>query len=54
MKILNKVILTSLIAFSTSVLAAPTIDLYKQEQCGCCSKWAEIMQEKGYKVKTHV
>lgn len=38
---------------SGTTMAKPTIELYKSETCGCCSEWAEIMEEKGYKVNVH-
>lgn len=43
--------LAALLSFS--VLAKPTIELYKSPTCGCCSEWAAIMEEKGYKVNVH-
>lgn len=45
-----KAVALSTILMSFSVFAKPTIELYKSPTCGCCTKWAEIMEEKGYKV----
>ena len=32
---------------------APEVSLYKDPDCGCCSKWAEHMQRNGFRVKAH-
>jgi hypothetical protein len=34
-------------------MAKPMIDLYKDPSCGCCSGWAEILEQKGYSVSIH-
>lgn len=31
----------------------PEVSLYKDPDCGCCSKWAEHMQRNGFRVKAH-
>lgn len=53
MKQLAKVVALSTAAFAFSAFAKPTIELYKSPTCGCCTEWAEIMEEKGYKVNVH-
>ncbi|HKE86959.1 MAG TPA: DUF411 domain-containing protein [Vicinamibacterales bacterium] len=30
----------------------PTVDVYKDPTCGCCSKWVEHMQANGFAVRT--
>ncbi len=34
-----------------SAAVLPSVTLYKNPNCGCCSIWAENMQARGYKVK---
>ncbi|WP_246615071.1 DUF411 domain-containing protein [Agarivorans litoreus] len=53
MKILNKILLSLLVCFSSSVLAKTSIELYKSPTCGCCTEWAKIMEQKGYQVNVH-
>lgn len=36
----------TLLALSLPVLAAPVATLFKDPDCGCCSKWAEHMASK--------
>ena len=31
----------------------PEVVLYKDSNCGCCSKWAEHMQRSGFRVAAH-
>ena len=31
----------------------PEVIVYKSPTCGCCGKWIDHMQEKGFKVTTH-
>jgi hypothetical protein len=33
--------------------ARPTLVTYKDANCGCCHKWVEYMQGKGYRVFAH-
>ncbi|WP_413698497.1 hypothetical protein ACLKMH_12645 [Psychromonas sp. KJ10-10] len=53
MKLTTKVLAFSLTMASFSVFAKASIELYKSPTCGCCSEWAEIMEEKGYEVHVH-
>jgi hypothetical protein len=48
-----KMMAVPLMIFSGATLANQTIELYKSETCGCCSEWADIMEEKGYQVNVH-
>jgi hypothetical protein len=48
---LKPLILTG--ALFSTLVTAQTIELYKSPTCGCCEKWAAIMQEKGYSVNVH-
>ncbi|MGB2079179.1 MAG: DUF411 domain-containing protein [Vibrio sp.] len=50
---LNLAMTIGALTFASNVFAASVIDLYKSPSCGCCTEWAEIMQQKGYEVKTH-
>ncbi|MBZ4236722.1 hypothetical protein LAM40_24835, partial [Mycobacterium tuberculosis] len=29
-------------------------DMYKSENCGCCSLWGKAMEKDGFEVRTHV
>ncbi|WP_375753544.1 DUF411 domain-containing protein [Vibrio sp. HN007] len=53
MKKLLHIFALSTAALSFSTFAKPTIELYKSPTCGCCTEWAEIMEDKGYKVNIH-
>lgn len=53
MKKITKLIAILSLTFSFFAFANPTIELYKSPTCGCCVKWAAIMEEKGYKVNVH-
>lgn len=53
MKKINNILALSTLLMSSFTFAAQTIELYKSPTCGCCEGWAQIMQEKGYEVKTH-
>lgn len=37
---------------SAASWAATDVTMYKSPYCGCCSKWAEHMQNEGFNVKT--
>jgi hypothetical protein len=53
MKTITKLIAILAFSFSAIAFAKPTIELYKSPACGCCVEWADIMEEKGYKVNVH-
>lgn len=44
----------SLLMLSAGAFAKPVVEVYKSPTCGCCSKWAAIMEEKGYEVNIHL
>ena len=48
-------LLLLVLGFSASTLAQPkqTIDVYKSPDCGCCGRWAALMQQQGYRVIIH-
>ncbi|MFA0448477.1 CopG family transcriptional regulator [Vibrio breoganii] len=50
MKTVNKAILTASLLFSGLSFASNNIEMYKSPSCGCCTEWAEIMEQKGYQV----
>lgn len=33
--------------------AAPMVEVYKSEGCGCCKQWVEHLQSNGFTVKAH-
>lgn len=53
---MKKVLLmTIMLASSLSAFAGEkVIDLYKSENCGCCTQWGQVMEKQGYQVNTHV
>ncbi|WP_265498935.1 DUF411 domain-containing protein [Providencia rustigianii] len=51
---MKKLLLTALLATSFSSMAAiNTIELYKDENCGCCHLWGEAVKAAGYDVKVN-
>ena len=53
---MKKIILMTL-AFGLSLPAMAgekVIDMYKSENCGCCSLWGKAMEKDGFEVRTHV
>lgn len=42
-----------LAAYSLSALAAPTIDVHSDPNCGCCSAWGSHLEEAGFTVNHH-
>ncbi|HJU66135.1 MAG TPA: DUF411 domain-containing protein [Gemmatimonadaceae bacterium] len=36
-----------------TVAAAPTVTVYKDPNCGCCSRWVAHLRENGFSVVTH-
>ncbi|MFD2191100.1 DUF411 domain-containing protein [Pistricoccus aurantiacus] len=37
----------------TAVWAAPTVEMWKDPNCGCCTAWAEHMEANGFEVIQH-
>jgi len=33
--------------------AAPVVDVYKSESCGCCGKWVDHLRAHGFAVRAH-
>ena len=44
---------TFLIVNTSPASATPTVTVYKSPTCGCCTKWAQYMRRRGYRVETH-
>jgi hypothetical protein len=36
-----------------ALAAAPVIEVYKSESCGCCGGWVKHLEENGFKVNVH-
>ena len=52
-----KKIIVMTLAFGLSLPAMAgekVIDMYKSENCGCCSLWDKAMEKDGFEVRTHV
>ncbi|UXZ99135.1 DUF411 domain-containing protein [Pseudomonas phytophila] len=46
--------LIALLGFSALLHAAPqTIDVYRDPNCGCCTKWMAYLKENGFTVNDH-
>jgi hypothetical protein len=41
----------ALTAHLSANAAAPVIEVYKSESCGCCSEWVKHLESNGFKVK---
>ncbi len=35
---------------TTPIWAAPTVEVFKSPQCGCCQKWVDHLKENGFDV----
>ena len=56
LRLLLSTLLLGLTLSSAPLLAAdeaPTVEVYKSPQCGCCGKWAAHLEAHGFKVNTH-
>lgn len=51
MKRLINTLLSLSVMMSAAAFAKPVVILYKSPSCGCCEKWADIMQDKGYQIE---
>ena len=40
-------------AFSTAAWAGPLVEMWKDPNCGCCTAWAEHLEEAGFEVEMH-
>lgn len=53
-RIFSNILLAGSLAWPVLVhAAAPVIDVYKSESCGCCGKWVEHLQANGFTVNAH-
>ena len=52
-KIKNIAAVATLALISANLLAQPVMDIYKSPSCGCCVKWAALMEEQGFQVNIH-
>lgn len=43
----------SLSTLSLSALAAPTVDVYSDPNCGCCGAWVSHLEDAGFDVNHH-
>ena len=43
-----------LLAISSLVQAAETIDVYRDPNCGCCKEWISHLRDNGFTVNDHV
>ncbi|ORT48255.1 CopG family transcriptional regulator [Vibrio sp. qd031] len=53
MKTIKRAIYLCTMIMATNAVANTTVELYKSPSCGCCTEWANIMEEKGYTVHVH-
>lgn len=53
---MKKAVLMALaLALSLPAMASEkVIEMYKSENCGCCSSWGTAMGKDGFEVRTHV
>ncbi|HAH5584574.1 TPA: hypothetical protein HH785_005118, partial [Escherichia coli] len=53
---MKKVVLMALaLGLSLPAMASEkVIDMYKSDNCGCCSLWGKAMEKDGFEVRTHV
>lgn len=53
---MKKVVLIALaLGLSLPAMASEkVIDMYKSENCGCCSLWGKAMEKDGFEVRTHI
>lgn len=50
---MKRVVLSSLLLVSSIfAIEGKEMTVYKSPYCGCCTKWVDIMKEKGFKVNT--
>ncbi|QOR40164.1 DUF411 domain-containing protein [Billgrantia diversa] len=43
----------AIVASITASQAAPLVEMYQDPNCGCCSAWAEHLEEEGFEVRQH-
>jgi hypothetical protein len=51
-RFLNQIILAAAMGISSvAMAAAPVVEVYKTEYCGCCKQWIKHLEANGFKVK---
>lgn len=53
-KPLRTLLLTTFAASAALAQAAPTIDVHRDANCGCCKQWIKHLQDNGFSVNDHV
>lgn len=53
-KPLRPVLLALAAGWMSQTLAAPVIDVHRDANCGCCSKWISYLESNGFTVNDHV
>jgi len=48
----NTLLLLTLLSSSIFAMDGKKMTIYKSPFCGCCTKWVEIMKDKGFEVNT--
>ncbi len=52
-RLIKRLAVSLLAAYSLNALAAPTIDVHSDPNCGCCSSWVSHLEEAGVDVNHH-
>ena len=52
-KPLHTLLAMVLAGFASLAVAAPTITVYKDPNCGCCSAWVDHLKANGFKATVH-
>ena len=52
-RLIKRLGVTLLAAYSLNTLAAPTIDVHSDPNCGCCGAWVSHLEEAGFDVNHH-
>jgi len=52
-RLIKRLAVSLLAAYSLNALAAPTIDVHSDPNCGCCSSWVSHLEEAGFDVNHH-
>mgnify|MGYP003431001784 CR=1 FL=1 len=51
---LNRLVLAAAMGVpSVAMAAAPVVEVYKTEYCGCCKEWVKHLEANGFKVNAH-
>jgi hypothetical protein len=50
----KSILFTALLATSLFAVEGVKMTVYKSPYCGCCTKWVDIMKEKGFDVSTQM